>query len=289
LKPSQFDYAKPNSVEEVFDLLARYGDDARLLAGGQSLLPSLNMRLSAPAMLIDLTAQDALRGIVIGDGVLRIGALTTYAEVQASAEVARAAPLLSQAIFWIAHPAIRNRGTIGGSLSHADPAAEMPACMLALDAQLEIAAKGGRRRIAAADFFRGLFETDLRPGEILTAIEVPVIRAGYRSGFSEFSRRLGDFAISGLAAHARFDGEVLSDVRLAYCGVDTRPVRARLTEQVLKGRSFGSATLAEAKAALAKDLSPPDDLQATGQMKLLLSQVLMERVLTAMAMARADG
>ena len=287
MKPSQFDYAKPNSVEEIFDLLARYGDDARLLAGGQSLLPSLNMRLSAPTMLIDLTAQDALRGIVIGDGVLRIGALTTYAEVQASAEVARAAPLLSQAIPWIAHPAIRNRGTIGGSLSHADPAAEMPACMLALDAQLEIAAKGGRRRIAAADFFRGLFETDLRPGEILTAIEVPVIQAGYRSGFSEFSRRLGDFAISGLAAHARFDGEVLSDVRLAYCGVDTRPVRARLTEQVLKGRSFGSVTLAEAKAALAKDLSPPDDLQATGQMKLLLSQVLMERVLTAMA--RADG
>ena len=287
MKPSQFDYAKPNSVEEIFDLLARYGDDARLLAGGQSLLPSLNMRLSAPTMLIDLTAQDALRGIVIGDGVLRIGALTTYAEVQASAEVARAAPLLSQAIPWIAHPAIRNRGTIGGSLSHADPAAEMPACMLALDAQLEIAAKGGRRRIAAADFFRGLFETDLRPGEILTAIEVPVIQAGYRSGFSEFSRRLGDFAISGLAAHARFEGEVLSDVRLAYCGVDTRPVRARLTEQVLKGRSFGSVTLAEAKAALAKDLSPPDDLQATGQMKLLLSQVLMERVLTAMA--RADG
>jgi carbon-monoxide dehydrogenase medium subunit len=287
LKPSQFDYAKPNSVEEIFDLLARYGDDARLLAGGQSLLPSLNMRLSAPTMLIDLTAQDALRGIVIGDGVLRIGALTTYAEVQASAEVARAAPLLSQAIPWIAHPAIRNRGTIGGSLSHADPAAEMPACMLALDAQLEIAAKGGRRRIAAADFFRGLFETDLRPGEILTAIEVPVIRAGYRSGFSEFSRRLGDFAISGLAAHARFDGEVLSDVRLAYCGVDTRPVRARLTEQVLKGQSFGSVTPAEAKAALAKDLSPSDDLQATGQMKLLLSQVLMERVLTAMA--RADG
>jgi aerobic carbon-monoxide dehydrogenase medium subunit len=287
LKPAPFDYVKPNSVEEVFDLLDRYGDDARLLAGGQSLLPSLNMRLSAPAILIDITGQDALRGIVTVDGVLRIGALTTYAEVKASAEVARAAPMFSQAIPWIAHPAIRNRGTVGGSLVHADPAAELPACMLALDAQLEIAAKGGRRRVAVADFFRGLFETNLKPGEMLMAIEVPVIRADYRSGFSEFSRRSGDFAISGLAAHARFDGEVLSDVRLAYCGVDTRPVRARIAERVLEGRPFGSAALAEAKAALAKDLAPPDDLQATGQMKLHLSQVLAGRVLTAMG--RADG
>lgn len=287
MKPAPFDYVKPNSVEEVFDLLDRYGDDARLLAGGQSLLPSLNMRLSAPAILIDITGQDALRGIVTVDGVLRIGALTTYAEVKASAEVARAAPMFSQAIPWIAHPAIRNRGTVGGSLVHADPAAELPACMLALDAQLEIAAKGGRRRVAVADFFRGLFETDLKPGEMLMAIEVPVIRADYRSGFSEFSRRSGDFAISGLAAHARVDGEVLSDVRLAYCGVDTRPVRARIAERVLEGRPFGSAALAEAKAALAKDLAPPDDLQATGQMKLHLSQVLAGRVLAAMG--RADG
>jgi len=163
----------------------------------------------------------------------------------------------------------------------------MPACMLALDARLEIAAKGSRRRIAAADFFRGLFETDLKPGEILTAIEVPVIRADYRSGFSEFARRSGDFAMSGLAAHARFDGEVLNDVRLAYCGVDTRPVRARVAERALEGRPFGNAVLAEAKAALARDLDPPDDLQASGQMKLHLSQVLVGRVLTAMA--KADG
>jgi carbon-monoxide dehydrogenase medium subunit len=287
MKPAPFDYAKPSSVEEVFDLLDRYRDEARLLAGGQSLIPSLNMRLSAPAILIDITGLDALRGIVVGDGVLRIGALTTYAELKASVEVARAAPMLSHAISWIAHPAIRNRGTIGGSLAHADPAAEMPACMLALDARLEIAAKGGRRRIAAADFFRGLFETDLKPGEILTAIEVPVIRADYRSGFSEFARRSGDFAMSGLAAHARFDGEVLSDVRLAYCGVDTRPVRARVAERILEGRPFGNAALAEAKTALARDLDPPDDLQASGQMKLHLSQVLVGRVLTAMA--KADG
>ena len=285
MKPAPFDYTKPNSVEEVFNLLDRYGDDVRLLAGGQSLLPSLNMRLSAPAILIDITGLEALGGIGIGNGVLRIGALTTYAEVKASAEVARAAPMLSQAIPWIAHPAIRNRGTVGGSLAHADPAAELPACMLALDAQLEIAAKSGRRRVAAADFFRGLFATDLKRGEMLTAIEVPVIRANYRSGFSEFSRRSGDFAMSGFAAHARFDGEVLSDVRLAYCGVDTRPVRARIAERVLEGRLFGSAALAEAKAALAKDLDPPDDLQATGQMKLHLSQVLAGRVLTAMERA----
>lgn len=287
MKPAPFDYAKPNSIEEVFDLLNRYGDEARLLAGGQSLIPSLNMRLSAPAILIDITGQDALRGIVAGNGVLRIGALTTYAEVKASAEVARAAPMLSQAIPWIAHPAIRNRGTVGGSIALADPAAELPACMLALDAQLEIAAKGSRRKVAAADFFHGLFETDIKPGEILTAIEVPVLRADYRSGFSEFSRRSGDFAITGLAAYARFDGEVLSDVRLAYCGVDIRPVRARIAERVLEGRPFGSAALAEAKAVLAKDLDPRADLQATGEMKLHLSQVLAGRVLTEMGRANA--
>ena len=286
MKPAPFDYAKPNSVEGVFDLLDRYRDEARLLAGGQSLIPSLNMRLSAPAILIDITGLDALRGIVVGDGVLRIGALTTYSQLKASAEAARAAPMLSQAISWIAHPAIRNRGTIGGSLAHADPAAEMPACM-STDARLEIAAKGGRRRIAAADFFHGLFETDLKPSEILTAIEVPVIRADYRSGFSEFARRSGDFAMTGLAAHARFDSKVLSDVRLAYCGVDTRPVRARVAERVLEGRPFGNTVLAEAKTALARDLDPPDDLQASGQMKLHLSQVLVGRVLTAMA--KADG
>jgi carbon-monoxide dehydrogenase medium subunit len=285
LKPAPFDYAKPHSAAEVFDLLEQHGDNARLLAGGQSLLAGLNMRLSTPAILIDITGLESLRGIVKSNGVLRIGALTTYAQVKASAEVARAAPMLCEVISWIAHPAIRNRGTIGGSLAYADPAAEMPACMLALDAQLEIAAKGGRRKVAAGDFFRGIFETDLKPGEMLTAIEVPVIRANYRSGFSEFSRRRGDFAMSGLAAHARFDGEVLSDVRLAYCGVDTRPVRARKAEQVLEGRSLDREVLAEVKAALAEDLDPPDDLQATGQMKLHLSQVLAERVLTVMARA----
>ncbi len=286
MKPAEFDYAKPKSVEEVLDLLDRHGDDARLLAGGQSLIPTLNMRLSAPAILIDLAAQDALRGIAHRNGVLRIGALTTYAQVQASADVAEVAPLLSQAIPWIAHPAIRNRGTIGGSLAHADPAAEMPACMLALDAQFEIVAKGGRRRIAAADFFHGLFETDLKRGELLTAVEVPVAHPGYRSYFSEFSRRLGDFAMSGLAAHARFEGQVMREVRLAFCGVDTRPVRARSAEQILNGRAVSKAVVAEVKSALAKDLAPLDDLQSTGEMKLLLSQVLVERVLTAMARAK---
>lgn len=287
MKPPQFDYVKPGSLEEIFDLLNEHEDDARLLAGGQSLLPTLNMRLSAPAILIDLAAQDTLRGIVVRDGVLRIGALTTYSEIEGSVEVARAAPLLSQAIPWIAHPAIRNRGTIGGSLAHADPAAEMPACMLALDANLEIASKHGHRRIAAANFFRGLFETDLKRGEILTAIEIPVARSDYRASFSELSRRLGDFAISGLAVQAHFDGRVLSDVRLAYCGVDVRPVRAHFAEEVLNGRSCNGSIMAEVKSALAKDLSPSADLQASGEMKLLLSQVLTERVLTAMVGADA--
>ena len=284
MKPAPFDYAKPSAVEEVFDLLDRYGDDARLLAGGQSLLPSLNMRLSAPAILIDITGQDALRGIVIDDGVLRIGALTTYAELKASAEVARAAPMLSQAIPWIAHPAIRNRGTIGGSLAHADPAAELPACMLALDAQLEIAAKSGRRRVPVADFFRGLFETDLKPGELLTAIEVPVIGANYRSGFSEFS---GVVAISLCPAWRPTRG--LTARCLGTCGspiaewIPSHPCPARRAGT--RGPALRQCGAGRVKTALAKDFDPPDDLQATGQMKLHLSQVLAARVLTAMKKA----
>lgn len=282
MKPSPFAYEKPESLDQVFDLLAAHGDDARILAGGQSLLATLNMRLSAPALLIDISGLDELRGISVNGGVLRIGATTTHASVKASIEVAAYAPLLAQTMPYVAHAAIRNRGTIGGSLAHADPAAELPACMLALDAELEIASASGLRRVPAANFFHGLYETDLQPGEVLTAILIPGAE-GYRSGFSEFSRRSGDFAMAGLAARAKFDNGTVTDIRLAFCGVDIKPVRARAAEAALQDKPFDTGRLDEAKARLADDLDPPDDLQASGRMKLHLSRVLLERVFSAMA------
>lgn len=285
MKPGPFQYEKPASLDEVFALLKAHGDDARVLAGGQSLLATLNMRLSTPSLLIDITGLDTLRGIAVDGDMLRIGALTTHATVKASAEVAGHAPLLAQTMSFVAHPAIRNRGTIGGSLAHADPAAELPACMLALGAEMEIMGAGGRRNVAAADFFHGLYETDLKQGEVLVSIAVPFISAGYRSGFSEFSRRSGDFAMAGLAAHANFAGGAATDVRLAYCGVDIRPVRATAAEQTLEGKPVTAELLEAAKARLADDLDPPDDLQATGKMKLHLSRVLLDRVFSAMARA----
>lgn len=282
MKPAPFDYAKPASLEETFRLLDSHGEGARLLAGGQSLLPTLNMRLSAPAILVDISALDSLRGISIDDGNLRIGALTSHSELKASEQVARAAPLLAQAVSHIAHPAVRNRGTFGGSLAHADPAAELPACVLALDASLEIAGPGGTRTVAAADFFRGLFETDLGPAEILTAARIPVPRHGIRSGFSEFARRTGDFAMSALAAHGRFEGDRVHELRLVYAGVDIRPVRAAVAEKIFEDKAVTTELIAEARARLGDDLKPVDDVHASGAMKLHLSGVLLERVLSAM-------
>jgi carbon-monoxide dehydrogenase medium subunit len=283
VKPAPFDYAKPATLEEAFRLLEGHGEEARVLAGGQSLLPALNMRLSAPAILVDISALDALRGISIDKETLRIGALTSHTELQASEYVARAAPLLVQAVAHIAHPAIRNRGTFGGSLAHADPAAELPACMVALDARLEITGPAGPRKVAAADFFHGLYETDLGRGEILTAAEIPVLQKGYRSGFSEFARRIGDFALTALAAHARFDGGKIHDLRLVYAGVDIRPVRATTAEQTVEGKVVSAEGLVEARVRLGDDLKPTGDLHASAATKLQLSGVLLERVLSEMS------
>jgi carbon-monoxide dehydrogenase medium subunit len=283
VKPAPFDYAKPATLEEAFRLLEAHGDDARVLAGGQSLLATLNMRLSAPAILVDISALDALRGISVDDGLLRIGALTSHSEILASADLVRVAPLLSQAASHIAHPAVRNRGTFGGSLAQADPAAELPACVVALDASLEIAGPTGVRKVAAGDFFHGLYETDLRPAELLTAVEIPILRSGYRSGFAELARRTGDFAMSALAAHARFDDGRVHDPRLVYAGVDIRPVRARAVEQTIEGKTVTPELLAEARTRLGDDLEPTDDLTSSGAVKLYLSGVLLDRLLSEMA------
>ncbi len=282
MKPSPFAYTKPSSLDAVFELLATHGEGARLLAGGQSLIPTLNLRLSSPSLLIDINGLKQLSGIAVEGKVIRIGAMTRHAEVERSPDIARHLPLMAEAVTHIGHTAIRNRGTLGGSLAFADPAAELPACAVALDATLVLARSSGSRRVAARDFFKGLYVTDLRPGEILTSVEFPLPASGYRSRFAELARRHGDYAMAGLAAHGRVSGETLSDLRLVFFGVGTKPVIATASARILEAQPVTNAGIAGASAALARDLDPPDDLNGTGATKLHLAGVLLGRVVTAL-------
>ncbi|MET0681034.1 MAG: xanthine dehydrogenase family protein subunit M [Burkholderiales bacterium] len=282
MKAPSFAYAKPRSLEEVFVLLRRT-DDAKLLAGGQTLLATLNMRLSSPAVLVDITGVPGLAGIAVRGNVLRIGALTRHREIERSREVAEHAPLLAQAAPHIAHVAIRNAGTIGGSLAHADPAAEWPACCLALDADLVIASRAGERRVKARDFFRGLFETALGAGELIAAVEVPLLGAGYRSAFLELARRHGDYAMVGVAATARPAGGALADLRVAFLGAGATPILARHAMAAAEGKKGSPGAIAAAQAALEKDLAPIGDLNASPATKLHLARVLCGRALAQLA------
>ena len=278
MKPAPFAYARAKSVDEAVALL---GDtpDAKLLAGGQSLMATLNMRLSAPAALIDINGIGGLDGITVKNGAVEIGALTRHVQAEHSTEIAQHAPLIALAVPNIAHPAIRNRGTIGGSISFADPAAELPACLLALGGEVDIAGPKGKRTVKADDFFRGLFETALGPQDILVGIRVPAAGQDTRVGFAELARRHGDYAIVGLAATAKADGKGLKDVRLAFFGVGATPVRAKKAEAALAS--------GDAEAAVkALDLDPPDDVQATGVVKKHLAGVLLRRVARQLMEAR---
>ena len=262
MKAAPFSYARPQTLEEALALLEKHGEGARVLAGGQSLMPSLNMRLSAPDLLVDVSRLP-LKDISLDRGVVRIGALATHAEIERSEIVARHLPLLAEAVKHVAHPAIRNRGTLGGSLALADPAAEYPACALALDASIVLRSPKGERTVRAAAFFKGLFETDLRPGELVVAMEAPAQLSDERSAFLELARRHGDYAIVGLAA---FKG---AETRFAFLNVGPTPVLAK--DAALK------KTLAEAKAALKAELSPTADLYNSAATKLHLAGVLLER------------
>jgi aerobic carbon-monoxide dehydrogenase medium subunit len=283
VKPAPFAYVRAASLDQAFDLLAEHGDEARPLAGGQSLIATLNLRLSAPAILIDINSLEDLAGISAGEKVLRIGALTRQRALEESQLVAEYAPLLKLAIPHIAHPAIRNRGTIGGSLAYADPAAELPACAMALGAEIELQGPTGRRRLAAADFFRGLYDTALGPAELVSALLVPKAGPGERSAFAELARRQGDYALAGLAAHARSAGDALTDVRLVFFGVGTKPVVARAAGAALEGRSPDPAAIGAAQAALADDLDPIGDLHASAAVKMQLARVLTGRVVRELA------
>jgi carbon-monoxide dehydrogenase medium subunit len=281
VKPAPFAYAKAKSLDHAIELLGSEPGDARVLAGGQSLIATLNMRLSHPSLLVDINHVAGLDRITLKDGSLEIGALTRHAQAGCSPDIARHAPLIALAMPHIGHPAIRNRGTLGGSIAFADPAAELPACLLALGGEIEITGPAGRRIVKADDFFKSLYETALTARDVLTAIRVPAAGTASRYGFAEFSRRHGDYAMAGLAAAARASGDKLSDVRLAYFGVGATPVRARNAEAALAEDGIDTAV-----HALERDLDPPDDVQASGAVKRHLASVLLRRVAQQLMEAR---
>lgn len=279
MKAASFDYVKPKTVSQVIGLLQEHGDDARLLAGGQTLMATLNMRLSEPQWVIDITGIESLRGIRVQGDALRIGALVTHTEIECSPLVALHAPLLKSAAPHIAHRAIRNSGTWGGSIAYADPAAEWPTCLLASGGTVIAQGPHGERRIAADDFFTGLYSTALQPDELLIACELPLARSDHWFGFSELARRHGDYAIVGMAATARRDGAALREPRIALLGLDATPLRARQTEALLEGRALDADLVAEAVACLRREVDPLPDLTNTPDTKRHLIGVLLQRML----------
>ena len=280
MKYPEFDYIKARSLEQALSLLASHGDEARILAGGQSLLAALNMRLSEPALLIDISGLSHLRGIQVTPTALRIGALTTHTDIENSSLVAQHAPLLKLAVPHIAHRAIRNAGTFGGSIANADPAAEWPCCLLALDGQVVAQSPRGERRIAALDFFTGLYTTELADDEVLTACELPLAQRDDWFGFQELARRHGDYAIAGLAMHLRFAGPVVQAAKLSWLGLASTPLRSRKTEQLLVGKPLDATTFEMVVASLREELDPLADLTNSGATKKHLATVLARRLLT---------
>ncbi len=278
MKAPAFGYIQPKTVDDALECLQQHGSDATVLAGGQSLMASLNMRLSNPAVLIDINDIDELSGINMVENRLRIGAMTRQVELEHSTLVAQHAPLITMVIPHIAHPAIRNRGTIGGSIVFADPAAELPACMVALNGQMVAQGPDGERRITATDFFQDLFETALADNELLTAIEIPVADENQRFGFRELTRRHGDYAIVGLCASSDWSSDDLTELRLAYFNVGPRPILAEQTASDIC-RNWRQEQNGMSLDRLDGELDPPDDLNATSAMRVHLAKVLTRRVL----------
>jgi carbon-monoxide dehydrogenase medium subunit len=281
MKAAAFAYARATSVSNALELLVAHGEGAKVLSGGQSLMPAMNLRLISPELIVDIGEIAELRGIAVTGDVVRIGALTRHVDLLRSPEIAAHAPLLTEAIAHIAHPAIRNRGTIGGSLAHADPASELPACMLALNATIVVKSQAGERRIAARDFFTGIYETALSAQELLVAVELPAVRKNSVHFFHEFARRHGDYAIAGLAAQAIVEGDVIADLRLAFFAVGDRPILAKAAEKLVE-TTITPAILFEASAALGAELDPQDDQQASVSMRRHLAKVLLARCVSAL-------
>jgi CO/xanthine dehydrogenase FAD-binding subunit len=288
MKPAPFEYAAPETLDEALSLLRENGDDAKPLAGGQSLVPLLNFRLARPAMLIDLNRVSGLAGILEIDGGLRIGAMTRQRALERSDAVSRIGPLIAEAVPHIAHPPIRNRGTLGGSIAHADPAAELPAVMLALDARFRAERAGGERWIDAADFFTGRFETAIETGELLTAIEVPAPAEVTGWAFNEVARRRGDRCLVGVAAVVHIDtGGLCDGARIVVMNAGSTPVVAVRAAESLIGAMPRAQRIADtATMAATNEIDPRGDVHASAQYRRHLADVLVRRAL-ARAFERA--
>jgi carbon-monoxide dehydrogenase medium subunit len=281
MKASAFAYARATSIGQALELLTAHGDKAKVLSGGQSLMPAMNLRLTSPELIVDIGEIGELRGIVRRGEVLWIGALTRHVDLLKSPEIAAHSPLLTQAVAHVAHPAIRNRGTIGGSLAHADPASELPACMLALDATIIVRSQTAERRIPAKDFFKGIYETALSVDELLVAVELPVARANAAHFFHEFARRHGDYAIAGLAARAIVKHGIFTDLCMAFFAVGDRPVLSDAVRKLVNA-AVTPALMADALAALDKELDPHEDQQASSSMRRHLARVLLVRCVSTL-------
>lgn len=282
MKPAPFDYHRPATLDEALTLLAEHGADAKPLAGGQSLIPAMNFRLARPAILIDLDRVRELAFLSAGTDGLRVGAMTRQREVERSPLVARAAPLLHAALPFIAHPQIRNRGTMGGSLAHADPAAELPAVALALDARLHLRRRDGARSLPAGEFFTGLFATALAPDELLVEVSLPAPAARSGWAFDEVARRHGDYALVGVAAVVSLDARGRCErARLALLSVGEGPVLAQQAAALLAGQVPSPDLIrAAAEAAATRDIDPPGDIHASPAYRRQLAAVLTRRALT---------
>ena len=283
MKARNFRYVRPTSLKDACRILADAGGEAVPIAGGQSLLAGLNMRLSAPKLLVDIADLKELRGQSHGDDAVRLGALTRHAELLTSDLVRMHLPLLIQAAPHIGHIAIRNRGTLGGSLAYADPAAELPACAVVLGATLVLASAAGERKVKADDFFKGLFETDLRAGELIVAVEFPAVQRGTVCGFAELSRRHGDFALAGLAALAAIQDNRLGRPGWSISGVPTAPEFAKAVSKAVTGLRVPLTDSSAFELAIKQDLTPDDTPGLRADTRIHLAMVLTRRVLNDMS------
>jgi len=283
MKLPPFDYEAPQTVSEAVELLAEHGDEASVLAGGQSLIPLLALRLARPAMLIDINGVRDLSGVSATDGWLAIGAMTREYAAEESETVADAVPLLAAALPLIGHEAIRSRGTIGGSLAHADPAGELPAVARALDAQFVVRGPAGMRVIPAEEWFEGFLTTSRGPDELLVEVRFPTAGPGTGVSFQEVARRHGDFAIVGLAASLTLSDGVISDARLAFAGLSDVPLRATAAEDLLAGQRPSAELFDEAARRATDDADPPADLQGSSEYRKTVAAALVRRGLRAAA------
>jgi aerobic carbon-monoxide dehydrogenase medium subunit len=283
MKLPPFEYACPTTISEAVALLAAHDGDAKPLAGGQSLVPMLAFRIAAPALLVDLRKLSELRQIRTADDGITLGAMVRWRDILDDARLCTAHPLLVAAVAHVAHYQIRNRGTIGGSLAHADPAAEMPGIVLTCDATIAVVGAAGVRIVAAADFFLGPLTTTLKSDEIITEVRLPAWPAKRRFGFQEFSRRRGDFAMAGAAVFYDEDRGKAKNAHVGAIGVADRPLRLGAVEEVVNGSTVDEATIAKAEAAASASVSPADDIHAGGEYRKALIGVMVERALRAAA------